>query len=451
VKFKTYIDMLLSQYLLPTFKNVPNDAKIKSHQLMLRCGLIKLVASGIYSWLPLGIAALRNIENIVREEMDDSGALEVLLPTIQPAELWRRSGRYDAESELITEALKAKDRANHDMIFSPTAEEAVCDLFEYSLKSYKGLPVNLYQISWKFRDEIRPRYGTMRAREFYMKDAYSFDIDKDAAFQSYQHMFRTYLRIFQRVELDVIPAAADTGSMGGEYSHEFHIATEIGENTIYYESEITELIKSGVNDFNTLSKIYSKDISQFTDDDSRKYSLNHTTSTEIGHIFCLGDKYSKSMNIQVQDRDGNRIHPQMGCYGIGISRLLAAIIEKHSDQQGIVWPKCIAPFSCAVINLHMNNEDCCSFSNNLYNLLKKSGIKVIMDDRSKSPGEKLHNADLLGMPLQIIISSDLIANNRIEIKFRQPSSISETLIDNKFITADLDRILHLCKLHESQS
>ncbi len=342
------MNMRLSEYFLPTRKEAPKEAQIASHQLMLRAGLIHQTASGIYSWLPLGAKVLKKIEQIIREEMDKSGANEILMPIVQPAELWQRSGRGEAYGK---EMLRIKDRHQRDFMYAPTAEEVVTDIACQFFKSYRDLPRILYQTQWKFRDEIRPRFGVMRGREFLMKDAYSFDKDMESAHASYQKMFATYLRIFARMGLNVIPVQADSGAIGGDLSHEFHVVAHTGESALFYDKEIETLREAGNLTVATLRQHYaaSEDIHDAT---NAPKNLCEARGIEVGHVFYIGaEKYSASMGLELMGEDNKPFLPHMGCYGIGVSRLVGAVIEAHHDAQGIIWPHTVAPFTVALINL----------------------------------------------------------------------------------------------------
>ncbi len=407
--------MLLSKLFLPITKNLPSDAKIKSHQLMLRAGMIKQSSAGIYSWLPLGLKVMKKIEKIVREEQNKIGAQELLMPTIQSAEIWKESGRYNDYGE---EMLRIKDRQGREMLYGPTNEELITDIFRSSIKSYKSLPQMLYHIQWKFRDEIRPRFGVMRCREFYMKDAYSFDTDDISAKNSYNKMFYSYLQTFKKLGLQAIPMAADTGPIGGDLSHEFIILAETGESKIYADKNIFEI---NLNDYNFEEKSLEKmrkdfsNIYAVTDDKFDKKQFNEkvknqhqviTKGIEVGHIFYFGDKYSKPMNCFVDNQSGKKISVKMGSYGIGVSRLVGAIIEAKYNNDIMKWPRSIAPFDVVIIpSLSKNNNENMEKSIKIYHELKNQNIDVLLDDVEENMSQKFKKHDLIGTPYQIIIGS----------------------------------------------
>ncbi len=419
--------MYLSQYFLPTLKENPLDAKIASHQLMIRAGMIRQTASGIYSWLPLGLKVLRKVENIIRQEMNNSGALEILMPTIQPAELWQESKRYDAYGK---EMLRIKDRHNRDLLYGPTHEEVVTDIFRKNIKSYKDLPKNLYQIHWKFRDEIRPRFGLMRGREFLMKDCYSFDVDQDSAKKTYYTIYETYFKIFRKLGLNAIALKADTGAIGGDLSHEFHILADTGESAIYYDKKLDDILAQ--DDF-TLED--TKDIYAMADElhDPKNClvapeNLAVKRGIEVGHIFNFGDKYSKAMNAALLGSDGKEFYPNMGSYGIGVSRVIAAAVEANHDEKGIIWPKEIAPFDVIIINIRPDDAECRKLCLEIKAQYAQKGQEVLIDDTNNSLGQKFANADLIGIPKQIIIGPKSIANGKYEIKDRSSGDRYEELI-----------------------
>tara|TARA_B100000029_G_scaffold238068_1_gene235118 strand:+ start:8930 stop:10252 length:1323 start_codon:yes stop_codon:yes gene_type:complete len=406
--------MYFSKSFIPILKNNPTEAKIKSHQLMLRTGMIKQSSAGIYSWLPIGFKVMKKIEKIVREEQDKIGAQELLMPTIQGSEIWKESGRYQDYGE---EMLRIKDRQNREMLYGPTNEELITDIFRSSIKSYKSLPQLLYHIQWKFRDELRPRFGIMRCREFYMKDAYSFDLNDENALFSYNKFFLSYLRTFKRLELSAIPMAADTGPIGGNLSHEFIILAETGESEIYADKRIFEVDSSDVVvEKNSLIKLRDR-FEKFyavTDEkfDKKNFEKNvleknrvHTKGIEVGHIFYFGDKYSKPMNATV-DFNGKKEYVKMGSYGIGVSRLVGAIIEaRYNDKEEIMkWPISIAPYDCAIIPLISKNDSSnLDKANNIFNFLKERKIEAIIDDTDENFSSKIKKFNLLGIPFQIMI------------------------------------------------
>ena len=407
--------MLLSKLFIPLIKDLPSDAKIKSHQLMLRLGMIKQSAAGIYSWLPLGFKVMKKIEQIVREEQNKIGAQEMLMPTIQSADIWKESGRYDDYGE---EMLRIKDRQGREMLYGPTNEELITEIFRSSIKSYKLLPQMLYHIQWKFRDEIRPRFGIMRCREFYMKDAYSFDLDEDQAKQSYNKMFYSYLKTFKRLELDAIPMAANIGPIGGDLSHEFIILAETGESNVFADKNI---FKIKLNDYkldseslekmrNDFSNYYAVTDEKFQKEDfekkTKKENRISAKGIEVGHIFYFGDKYSKPLNCFVDHPDGKKASVKMGSYGIGVSRLVGAIIEAKFIDDVIKWPKSVSPYDAVIIpSINKNNTESLEKAHKIYSYLKSENIDVLMDDVNENISAKFKKHDLLGIPYQIIIGS----------------------------------------------
>ena len=408
--------MYLSNYFLPILKNNPSEAQIKSHQLMLRVGMIKQSSSGIYSWLPMGFKIMKKIENIVREEQNKIGAQELLMPTIQSAEIWKESGRY---SDYGDEMLRIKDRQGREMLYGPTNEELITEIFRSAIKSYKLLPQLLYHIQWKFRDELRPRFGIMRCREFLMKDAYSFDLNDDDAVLSYNKMFLAYLKTFQRLELSAIPMAADTGPIGGNLSHEFVILAESGESKIFADKRIFDIktekysltnvsLKNMRNEF---EKYYAVTDDKFNNKDFESKVLKNnrliTKGIEVGHIFYFGDKYSKALKASVDLQDGKKTDVKMGSYGIGVSRLVGAIIEAKFNNNIMKWPYSISPFDVAVIPMINKNDDTNLIkAENIYNKLKKSNIDVLLDDTDENISSKLKKFDLIGVPYQIILGKN---------------------------------------------
>ena len=417
--------MYLSKLFIPITKDLPAEAKIKSHQLMLQVGMIKQSSAGIYSWLPLGFKVMKKIEQIVREEQNSIGAQEMLMPTIQSAEIWKESGRYDDYGE---EMLRIKDRQGREMLYGPTNEELITDVFRSSVKSYKSLPQILYHIQWKFRDEIRPRFGVMRCKEFFMKDAYSFDLTDDDAKKSYNKMFFSYLKTFNRLGLKAIPMAADTGPIGGDLSHEFIILAETGESQIFADKRIFE-INLDKYDFSdaSLSKMREDftDIYAATDEkfDEKKFNAEvdkknqiKTKGIEVGHIFYFGDKYSKPMNCLIDDKSGKKISVKMGSYGIGVSRLVGAAIEANYNNGIMKWPKPISPFDVVIIpSISKNNKENLQKAEKIYLELKKQNIDVLLDDVDENMSNKFKKHDLIGVPYQIIIGSKS-EENKIEFK-----------------------------------
>ena len=417
--------MLLSKLLIPITKDLPSDAKIKSHQLMLRTGMIRQSSAGIYSWLPLGFKVMKKIEQIVREEQNKIGAQEMLMPTIQSADIWKESGRYDDYGE---EMLRIKDRQGREMLYGPTNEELVTEIFRSSVKSYKSLPQMLYHIQWKFRDVVRPRFGVMRCREFFMKDAYSFDIDEDSAKKSYNKMFFSYLNTFKRLDLQAIPMAADTGPIGGDLSHEFVILAETGESKIYADKKIFEVNLSNFKfDDKSLEKM-RKDFSSFyavTDEKFKKEEFDKsvdksnqiiTKGIEVGHIFYFGDKYSKPLNCFVDTKDGKKDLVKMGSYGIGVSRLVGAIIEAKYNNEIMKWPKAVSPFDVVIIpSISKNNNENMVKAKKIYDELKKQNIDALLDDVDENMSIKFKKHDLIGVPFQIILGSKS-TENKFEFK-----------------------------------
>ncbi len=434
--------MHISKLLIPILKNNSSEATIKSHQLMLRVGMIKQSSAGIYSWLPLGLKIMKKIEQIVREEQNKIGAQEILMPTIQPSEIWKESGRYDDYGQ---EMLRIKDRQNRDMLYGPTNEELVTDIFRSLVKSYKSLPQLLYHIQWKFRDEIRPRFGVMRCREFYMKDAYSFDQNDEHALYSYNKFFLSYLKTFKRLELTAIPMAADTGPIGGNLSHEFIILAETGESKIFADKRIFELDYSDTSlekkSLETLRKKYDQYYS-VTDEKFNKKEFEKNVSEEnrlitkgieVGHIFYFGDKYSKPMNASVDLPGGMKQFVKMGSYGIGVSRLVAAIIEaKYDDKNEIMkWPLSVAPYDLALIPMYNKNDNSAlEKANNIYLELKKNNIDVLIDDSDENFSSKIMGIVFVGCPFQIIIGKK---SERDFFEFREINKNTENLSLNNII------------------
>ena len=433
--------MFLSKLFIPITKDIPSEAKIKSHQLMLRTGMIKQSSAGIYSWLPLGFKILKKIEKIVREEQNNIGAQEMLMPTIQSADIWKESGRYDDYGD---EMLRIKDRQGREMLYGPTNEELITEIFRSSVKSYKLLPQILYHIQWKFRDEIRPRFGVMRCREFYMKDAYSFDLDEKEAKKSYNKMFFSYLKTFNRLDLKAIPMAASTGPIGGDLSHEFIILAETGESQIYADKKIFEIDLKKYNfDSDSLSKMRNDFSSIYTATDEKfdkvefdkqvpKENQVKTKGIEVGHIFYFGDKYSKSLNCSIDNQEGKKINVKMGSYGIGVSRLLGAIIESKYNNEVMKWPKSIAPYEVVIIpNINKNNKDSLIKAEKVYKELINQNIDVLLDDVDENMSNKFKKHNLLGIPNQIIIGSKSQEN---KFEFKEVGFESEILSLEKIIT-----------------
>ena len=426
--------MLLSNSFIPILKNNPSEAKIKSHQLMLRVGMIKQASAGIYSWLPLGFKVMKKIEDIVRQEQNKIGAQEILMPTIQSSDIWKESGRYDDYGE---EMLRITDRQNREMLYGPTNEEQVTEIFRSSIKSYKSLPQLMYHIQWKFRDEIRPRFGIMRGREFYMKDAYSFDVSDEEAFYSYNKFFLSYLRTFKRLSLTAIPMAADTGPIGGNLSHEFIILADTGESKIFTDKRIFDLDSDDTEIEKVSLESMRKKYEQFyavTDEKFNKEEFEKivskenqliTKGIEVGHIFYFGDKYSKPMNCLIDNKSGKKISVKMGSYGIGVSRLVGATIEANYDNGIMKWPKSISPFDVVIIpSISKNNKENLQKAEKIYQELKKQNIDVLLDDVDENMSNKFKKHDLIGIPFQIIIGSKSEEN---KFEFKELNSESEML------------------------
>ncbi|MEC8127804.1 MAG: proline--tRNA ligase [Pseudomonadota bacterium] len=431
--------MRLSQYFLPVLKETPKEAQIASHRLMLRAGMIQQSSAGIYSWLPLGKKVLDRIAQIVREEQNRAGAIEIMMPTIQPAELWQESGRYD---DYGAEMLRITDRHERDMLYGPTNEEQVTDIFRAHVRSYKALPLNLYHIQWKFRDEVRPRFGIMRGREFLMKDAYSFDLDADAARRAYNRMFVSYLKTFARMGLTAIPMEADTGPIGGDMSHEFIILAETGESGVYFHKDWldTDLVTS-VDYAEDLQPVVDKFTSLYARADEKHDPGNCPVAAddlmslrgiEVGHIFYFGEKYSEPMGASVAGPDGRNVPVHMGSYGIGVSRLVGGIIEASHDDKGIIWPRAVAPFDVAVVNLKPDDDACDSCAEDLYAKLAAAGGDPLLDDRDERPGAKLASIDLIGIPWQIVVGPRGMASGVVEVKNRATGETAEVSPESAF-------------------
>ena len=434
--------MYISKSFLPILKNNPSEAKIKSHKLMLRVGMIKQSSSGIYSWLPLGFKVMKKIEKIVREEQNKIGAQEILMPTIQSSEIWKESGRYDDYGE---EMLRIKDRQNREMLYGPTNEELVTDIFRSSIKSYKSLPQLLYHIQWKFRDEVRPRFGIMRCREFYMKDAYSFDINDEEAFFSYNKFFLSYLRTFKRLDLTAIPMAADTGPIGGNLSHEFIILAETGESKIFTDKRIFDLNSEGSflqkKSLEELRKKYEQFYS-VTDEKFNKELFEKevieenrliTKGIEVGHIFYFGDKYSKPLNASVDLPGGKKDFVKMGSYGIGVSRLVGAIIEaKYNDKDEIMkWPLSVAPYELAILPIIKKNDtSSLEKTNNILKHLEINNIDTIVDDTDENLSSKIKKFNLIGVPYQIILGKN---STGTQLEFKETGKETQNLTIDQII------------------
>ncbi len=406
--------MRLSAYFLPLLRETPSEAQIVSHRLMLRAGMIRQSSAGIYSWLPLGLRVLRKVEQIVREEQDAAGALEVLMPTIQPAELWQESGRYEDYGK---EMLRITDRHERAMLYGPTNEEQITDIFRQSIRSYRDLPKNLYHIQWKFRDEVRPRFGVMRGREFLMKDAYSFDIDKPAAVTAYFKMFVAYMKTFKRMGLTPIPVRADTG-----------------ESELHFDSDVVQLDEASIDPSSPGAQDYIAGWYAATDEkhDPAEFEARvpeprrrRARGIEVGQIFYFGTKYSKPMNAVVAGPRGEQVPVEMGSYGIGVSRLVGAIIEASHDEAGIIWPESVAPFRVGLVNLRAGDTRCTAAADDLYGKLERAGIEVLYDDRDESPGAKFAAMDLIGLPYQLVIGPRGLDKGVVEFKDRKTGARQE--------------------------
>jgi prolyl-tRNA synthetase len=437
--------MRLSEYFLPLLRENPSEAQIVSHRLMLRAGMIRQSSAGIYSWLPLGLRVLKKVEQIVREEQDRAGAQEILMPTIQPAELWRESGRYGDYGD---EMLRVRDRHDREMLYGPTNEEQVTEIVRASIKSYRDLPKILYHIQWKFRDEIRPRFGVMRGREFLMKDAYSFDIDAEGAKHAYNRMFVAYLRTFDRMGLKAIPMRAETGPIGGDLSHEFIILADTGESAVHVHADFLEFdwkkFDVGGWEAPALQQVvdYCTALYAATDDvhdpqAAAQYGdkIVSRRGIEVGQVFYFGTKYSARMGALVVCADGDSVPLEMGSYGIGVSRLVGALIEANHDDAGIIWPEGVAPFRAGLINLRPGDTRCCNIAEDLYAKLRGAGIEVLYDDRNESPGAKFAAMDLIGLPNQLVIGPRGAAASTVELKHRRSGERQDVSVETA-----LDRV-----------
>ena len=433
--------MRWSRAFLPVLKESPADAQIVSHKLMLRAGLVRQTAAGIYAWLPLGFRVLKKIEQIVREEQDRAGAQEMLMPTLQSADLWRESGRYDAYGP---EMLRLRDRHDREMLYGPTNEEMITMLFRDDVKSYHDLPRTLYHIQWKFRDEVRPRFGVMRGREFLMKDAYSFDLDEAGARQSYYTQMLAYLRTFQRMGIQAVPMKAASGPIGGDLSHEFIVLAPTGESEVFYDSAYETFdwhqadLKYG--DEAGLQGLFDRVNSTYAATDEThdvaewevvpKDKQRTGRGIEVGHIFYFGDKYSAAMGLKVSGRDGTPVTPMMGSYGVGVSRLVGAIIEASHDEAGIVWPEPVAPWRVGIVTMRADDEASLSAADALYEQLTNAGIETLYDDRDERGGVKLGSMDLIGLPWQVIIGPRGIASGTVELQRRSTGKREELSIES---------------------
>jgi prolyl-tRNA synthetase len=434
--------MRRSAYFLPTLKETPTEAQIVSHRYMLRAGMVRQASAGIYSWLPLGFRVLKNIERIVREEQDAAGCQEVLMPTIQSADLWKDSGRYDDYGK---EMLRIEDRHGREMLYGPTNEELITDIFKSAVKSYRDLPRLLYHIQWKFRDEVRPRFGVMRGREFLMKDSYSFDLDYDGAKIAYNKMFVSYLRTFARLGVKAIPMEAETGPIGGNLSHEFIILAETGESEVYCDRDFVDVdvLESDVDyeDVGALEKVVDHFTNLYARTDEKHDSEEFARQVpegrryegrgiEVGHIFYFGTKYSEPLGALVTMQDDNQTAVHMGSYGIGVSRLVGGIIEASHDENGIIWPEAVAPFKVGLINLKVDDGDCVRVCDDLYGKLRQAKIDVLYDDRAERGGAKFAEMDLIGLPWQLIVGPRGLKNGVVELKERRSGERQEASLDS---------------------
>ncbi len=422
--------MRLSRYFLPVLREDPKEAEIASHRLMLRAGMIRQEAAGIYSWLPLGFRVLKKIENIVRREQERAGSIEMLMPTIQPAELWKRSGRYDDYGK---EMLRISDRKEHELLYGPTNEEMITDIVARFVQSYKQLPLNLFHIQWKFRDEIRPRFGVMRGREFLMKDGYSFDLTREAGEHAYNKMFVSYLRTFAAMGLKAIPMRAETGPIGGNLSHEFLILADTGESQVYFDAAFHEkdwsIFELDYDDPAAVAAVVEEFTAMYAATEEmhdperfeREVPPERRVSgrgIEVGHIFFFGEKYTRPLGAKVLGPDGEEHYLQCGSYGIGVSRLVGAIIEAGHDENGIIWPEPVAPFQVGLINLRQGDETTDAACEGLYQTLANAGLEVLYDDTSERAGEKFARMDLIGLPWQVIVGPRGLREGMVEIKNR---------------------------------
>jgi len=431
--------MRLSRYFLPVLKETPKEAEIVSHRLMLRAGMIKQEASGLYAWLPLGHKVLRKVQNIIEQEQNRAGAIGMLMPTLQPADLWRESGRYDDYGK---EMLRIEDRHGRDLLYGPTNEEMITSIFRSNVKSYKDLPLNLYHIQWKFRDEIRPRFGTMRSREFLMKDAYSFDLDKEASIKAYNRMFVAYLRTYHRMGLTAIPMRAETGPIGGDLSHEFIVLADTGESGVFcdsamldkaipsidvdYDGDLSEIVADWTSSYAATEDMIEMDQFEADVPEERRIAAR---GIEVGQVFYFGTKYSEPMGANVTTADGQSVLVHMGSYGIGLTRLLPAIIEASHDDDGIIWPVSVAPFELGLINLKSGDDACVETCQKLYKELQNAGVDVLYDDRDMGAGGKFATADLIGLPFQMIVGPRGMKNGEVELKDRKTGERTTVSID----------------------
>ena len=433
--------MRLSQYFLPILRDDPKEAEVASHRLMLRAGMIRQEAAGSYSWLPMGFRVLKKIEQIVREEQNRAGAIEVLMPTLQSADLWKKSGRYDAYGK---EMLRVKDRHDREMLYGPTNEEMITDIFRSGIQSYKDVPRNLYHIQWKFRDEVRPRFGVMRGREFLMKDAYSFDVSLEAGMHSYNKMFVSYLKTFARLGIKAVPMRADTGPIGGDASHEFLVLADTGESGVFFDGALHDMDWSSVNiDFDNVdavAKLVSDYTTRYAATDEKHDQAEFEERVpeakrmsgrgiEVGHIFFFGTKYSEPLGCEVQGPDGKKVTLQSGSYGIGVSRLVAGIIEASHDAAGIIWPESVSPFDIGLINIKSGDAEADAASEKIYKGLTAKGKDVLYDDRNAAGGAKFAAMDLIGLPWQVIIGPRGMKEGVAEVKNRKTGARENVALD----------------------
>ncbi len=430
--------MRLSRYFLPALKEAPADAQIVSHQLMLRTGMIRQEAAGIYAWLPLGFRVLKKVEQIVREEMNRAGAIELLMPTLQLADLWRESGRYDAYGP---EMLRITDRHERELLYGPTNEEMITEIFRAYVKSYKELPLNLYHQQWKFRDERRPRFGVMRGREFLMKDAYSFDLDEAGARKAYNRMFVAYLNLFARMGLKAVPMRADTGPIGGDLSHEFIVLADTGESQVYCHRNLVDMAAPGpdVDWFGDLQPLVDERTALYAATDEmhdaaafEKIPEGQRLSArgiEVGHIFYFGTKYSAPMKAEVAGSDGKPAPVHMGSYGVGVSRLVAAIIEASHDEKGVIWPSSVAPFEVVVVSLRGDDPDVAKACESAYQQLEKASVDVLYDDTAERPGAKFSTMELIGIPQMIVVGPKGVKAGVVELRDRKTGASEEMSLD----------------------
>ena len=436
--------MRRTNFFIPTLRDTPKDAQIESHRLMLRAGMIQQASAGIYSWLPLGFRSLKKIEQIVREEQNAAGAQELLMPTLQSADLWKESGRYEDYGK---ELLRITDRHDRDMLYGPTNEEQITEIFRSHVKSYKSLPMNLYHIQWKFRDEVRPRFGVMRGREFLMKDAYSFDLNYRDAVHSYNKMFLAYLKTYERMGLKAIPMMADSGPIGGDMSHEFVILAETGESAVFYQKDWFEgknlnAVEETANLQNLVDGYLSKYAATEEKHDVLKCPIDEkdlisTRGIEVGHIFYFGTKYSAALGARVTGPDGDETPVHMGSYGVGVSRLVGAIIEASHDEKGIVWPEAVAPFRVGLVNIKSDDKKCVEVCEDVYSSFNETKLDILYDDRDERAGAKLNDMDLIGLPWQVIVGPRGVKSGLLELKNRRSGTTEDLSIETlkqRFLT-----------------